>query len=334
MNYAANNPFQLDPQSRFPALEPSPGQDPTGQFTQWLQPGMQSPGGNMGPQYSQQQFTAQQPQQPQFHQQFQPQAQQFSPGYAPQQQWQGMQSPIPFQPTSSYGQQLPGQPHISGSSYGYLQQQNTSAGTAYTPAQAQLQSPGYAAQFDPYSALGQGWDGVAGQSQQQPAQLQTQAGTPGSLMSPGGAQSPTTTSTSPTGQLHPRDFVRVNKARIEIWDPAAWRDLFAVFDGLKDAWGERKTEILDHVGTLQGQAQAQMQWSPPLANQYQSEAVRLQAMAKEAESNADSISASSFQMHEVFANYRKSGDLSSKSRVREASNAALTSLPDWPPVAY
>jgi len=44
-----------------------------------------------------------------------------------------------------------------------------------------------------------------------------------------------------------------------------------------------------------------------------------------------SVAASLFQMQEVFENYRQSGDKSSKSRVREATNAALQSLPDWPP---
>ena len=35
-------------------------------------------------------------------------------------------------------------------------------------------------------------------------------------------------------------------------------------------------------------------------------------------------------MEEVFKGYRQSGDLSSKRRVREATNAALQSLPEWP----
>ena len=35
-------------------------------------------------------------------------------------------------------------------------------------------------------------------------------------------------------------------------------------------------------------------------------------------------------MQEVFQHYRQSGDLASKKRVREATNAALQSLPDWP----
>lgn len=48
----------------------------------------------------------------------------------------------------------------------------------------------------------------------------------------------------------------------------------------------------------------------------------------------DSVAASSFQMHEVFQGYRQSGDLASKRRVREASNAALQGLPDWPPQIY
>jgi len=44
----------------------------------------------------------------------------------------------------------------------------------------------------------------------------------------------------------------------------------------------------------------------------------------------DSVAASTFQMREVFQHYRQSGDWASKRRVREATNAALQSLPDWP----
>jgi hypothetical protein len=35
-------------------------------------------------------------------------------------------------------------------------------------------------------------------------------------------------------------------------------------------------------------------------------------------------------MHEVYQGYRQSGDLASKRRVREATNAALSNLVDWP----
>lgn len=48
----------------------------------------------------------------------------------------------------------------------------------------------------------------------------------------------------------------------------------------------------------------------------------------------DSVAACSFQIREVFENYRQSGDAASKRRVREASNAALQGLPDWPAPAF
>lgn len=44
----------------------------------------------------------------------------------------------------------------------------------------------------------------------------------------------------------------------------------------------------------------------------------------------DTITACTFQLQEVFTNYRQSGDPGSKRRVREACNAAITGLPDWP----
>lgn len=44
----------------------------------------------------------------------------------------------------------------------------------------------------------------------------------------------------------------------------------------------------------------------------------------------DSVTASLFQMQEVFQGYRLSGDAASKARVREATNAALKGLPSWP----
>ena len=46
--------------------------------------------------------------------------------------------------------------------------------------------------------------------------------------------------------------------------------------------------------------------------------------------STDTVAASSFQMQEAFSGYRQSNDVASKRRVREAINAALTSLPEWP----
>jgi hypothetical protein len=313
-DFTANNPFVADPQSRYPDLNGSPAHDPSAaQFTNWLQPGAQSP---MGMQ-NQQQIP--------FQQQFQLAPQQFSSGgYAPQQGF-APQSPSGFQPTSSFGQQLAGQ--VNGSSYGYLQGQNTAAmSPAYNPVQQQLQNnPGYMAQFDPYSSIGQGWDGAQQQQQQQQFSQGPSSMAQSPAATPGGAFS-----TSPTGQLHPREYLRQHKAESESWDTYAWKQLLAAFEVLKDAWETRKKEIEGNIAQLQ----QQMQYGGYYAGQVQQEIARLQAMAKDCESTHDSIAASSFQMHEVFANYRQSSDLASKRRVREASNAAITSLPDWPPLAY
>lgn len=57
----------------------------------------------------------------------------------------------------------------------------------------------------------------------------------------------------------------------------------------------------------------------------------LPQVQKDASNAVDSITASSMQMQEVLENYRASADVASKNRVREALNAALQQLPDWPP---
>ncbi|KAJ7284973.1 hypothetical protein C8J57DRAFT_1290016 [Mycena rebaudengoi] len=332
-DFTANNPFVSDPQSRYPDINGAPpAQDPSAaQFTQWLQPGAQSPAGfpNQNPgAFQQQPFQQQQFQQQQFSPQFSP------GGYNPQQGYAAPQSPTQFQPTSSFGQQMAGQ--VSGSSYGYLQGQNTAVPqTGYNPVQQQLQNnPGYIPQFDPYASIGQGWDGQAPAQQIQPS-------------NPQGPQSPGAfaTTTSRPGQSHPREYVHAHKAEIASWDAYAWKQLLNSFDGLKDAWELRKKELEGNIAQLQ----QQLQYGGYYAGQIQQETGRLQGMVKEAELNfgmfsrccvallttlLDSVAASSFQMHEVFTNYRQSGDLASKNRVREASNAAIQSLPDWPPLAY
>ncbi|KAK7033110.1 hypothetical protein R3P38DRAFT_2920747 [Favolaschia claudopus] len=320
-DFAANNPFVADPHSRYPdinASSPSPGQT---QFTNWVQPGQQSPmGGIQQPPFQQQQQQQFQPQGPSY---------QFSGGQMSPQQQFGMQSPQGtggFQPTSSFGQQLAGQ--INGSSYSYLQQPQNGGSSmslssqAYNPVQQQLQNnPGYAAQFDPYASIGQGWDGsTPGQQQQQQGSTMVQS--PG-VTSPGGGFG-----TSPTGHVHPREYLRQHKAEIESWDTYAWKQLLGGFEALKDSWEARKKDIEGNVTQLQ----QQMQYGGYY--QLQQEVARLQAMAKDCESTHDTVAACSFQMHEVFANYRQSADLGSKARVREASNAAISALPDWPPLTY
>jgi len=124
------------------------------------------------------------------------------------------------------------------------------------------------------------------------------------------------------------DCIRIHKSQIEAWDVYAWKQFLGSFEALMTAWEERKEELMTRAkGVI---AQSGMGYGGYFAQQIQQEAARLQQVLKEAESNFDSVAASLFQMKEVFQGYRQSGDAASKARVREATNAALKSLPGWP----
>ncbi|KAF9043658.1 hypothetical protein BDP27DRAFT_1347021 [Rhodocollybia butyracea] len=310
-----NNPFVSDPSnasSRYPDLSgnsPSPDSTVT-QFTSWLNPQQQQ-------QQSQQPFQQQQQQQ-----QYMAPPSSQSVGY--QTTGAGFMSPQ-FQPSSGFGQQMLGQMNANGGSYGYLQGQNTSTPPqTYNPVQQQLQSPGYnsVSQFDPYSSIGQAWTGSSDGNTPQQQQNSSFQG-PTSPISP---STPMTTSRSATGAIHPREFIRTHKAEVESWDTYAWKQLLSTFDDLKEGWATRKKEVDERAKQLL----VQMQYNGGYHPQMHQEAERLRALSKEADLNHDSVAASSYQMHEVFQNYRQSGDAASKRRVREASNSALQSLPDWP----
>ncbi|KAG7089562.1 hypothetical protein E1B28_011234 [Marasmius oreades] len=327
-----NNPFSSDPMNphnRFPEISASSPSPPSlsPQYTSWVQPG----GGMQSQQPQQQQ---------QYYQASSPPPQQFNTaGYAMNggsgfnTDFSGgsgggtMPQPTGFQPTSSFGQQLTSQ--INGSSYGYLngqqQQPQQSPQSTYNPAQQQLASPSYIAQFDPYSSIGQGWDGSIQSSMVQSSQSPIG-------QSSGSSSQTTTTSRSVSGEVHPREYIRMHKAEIESWDSYAWKQLLNGFDTLKEAWQSRKKELEGKAS----QVQTQVQYSGGgyYAAQLQHEASRLQGLVKEADSKFESVAASSFQMHEVFQNYRQSGDMASKRRVRESCNAALQALPDWPSHLY
>jgi hypothetical protein len=240
-----NNPFINDPsnpQSRYPDISGTLSPPNGGQYTQWPQHDIsQNWAGNPVQQRGlYQQSSYQQQQQPQQH----------NPGYGQQPGYLSPGSPqatgMPFQPTSSFGQQLAA--NISGSSYGYLQGQTPGQQTGYNTAQQQTQNnPGYIAQFDPYASVGQGWDGQATPSQNQP-QFQSQ---PPHTPVGGGAY----TATSPSGNQHPREYIRTHKAEIEAWDNYAWKQLLGSFDILKDSWEARTKELGGKIGQLQNQLQ-------------------------------------------------------------------------------
>ncbi|KAI1796827.1 hypothetical protein LXA43DRAFT_878463 [Ganoderma leucocontextum] len=248
---------------------------------------------------------------------------QQSYGQYPSSQMQQHQSPsgMPFQPTSSFGQQL--HAHVN-SAYGtpqpQQQQQPQYSGYAQSPSYGQGYQQGYPGQqqqqqyfpeFDPHA---QG---------PQPMQQQNSAPTPGATAAP----------PSSSGFQHPREYVQHHKAELETWDPYSWKQAQNCFDDLKRAWEARKGELEPHLRALGGAGlfgggggYGGMYGGNPAAQQYS----QVENMVKEATLNIDSIAASSFQMQEVFAGYRQSSDVASKRRVREAINAALTSLPDWP----
>ncbi|KAF9003933.1 hypothetical protein BDQ17DRAFT_1279315 [Cyathus striatus] len=315
-----NNPFSSDPsnpRNRFPEIS-SPTSDGGSQYIAWLNNGINSnPTGY--PQQQQQQIP--QFQQPGFQQQM---PQEMNTGYGQQSGY--LNSPSGFQPTSSFGQQLAA--HVSGSSYGYLNGQPTGMPpqqqNAYRPAQQQVQSPGYVAQFDPYAPIGQGWDG-----QNQNKMTQSQSQPPNQFQAQ--SQQSVGTSVNSTNSSHPREYIRTHKAEIESWDSYAWKQLMNCFDALKNAWDGRKKELNGQISQLQTQMQYGGGYYQP---HIQQEGARLQGLVKEADLNFDSVAASTFQIQEVFSGYRQSGDLASKRRVREATNAALQSLPDWPPQLY
>jgi hypothetical protein len=185
---------------------------------------------------------------------------------------------MPFQPSSAFGQQMAAT--ISGSSYGYLNGQSNGQpqNTGYNPVQQQLQSSSYVAQFDPYSAIGQGWDGGNGSSMGAgQAQGQQMMGGPQGGYQQQNMTSPAySTSISASGQQHPRDYLRTHKAEIEAWDSFAWKQLLNACNNLKDTWEGRVRELNGQIG----QYQAQLQFGNVgyYAGQIQQEKVRLEGV--------------------------------------------------------
>ncbi|KAI0950921.1 hypothetical protein AcW1_008101 [Taiwanofungus camphoratus] len=316
----SNNPFIDHPANaltRYPDIAGT--DDPTGssgEYTSWLQHSGSPLASNMAG-YPGQGATIgygtayQQPQ-------LQPQQTAWNGGSGFVQSQQGYGSPIaqfpqtpgqPFQPSSSFGQQLVGQ--VNGAYSGLPQPQSQPQFTGYPSSpqygagyqsgylqQAQPTTP-YLSEFDPYA---QSTSSSLGSSQA------------------GGQYRP----------QHPREYVQQHKAELESWDAYSWKQAQNTFDALKEAWGVRKREIETRVRAMGGAGLFGGGGYGGMYGGQAQEIARLESLAKEAESNFDSVAASSFQMHEVYTGYRQSGDLASKRRVRESINAALVSLPEWP----
>ncbi|KAH7930143.1 hypothetical protein BV22DRAFT_1028644 [Leucogyrophana mollusca] len=311
----SNNPFINDPSNphtRFPDISgslssPPPQLHQQSSYNNGYQQQQQQPQyqGALGPQYAGQNqyastsYNAQYPTSPQYGQ------------FAPQLTGRS------FQPSSSFGQQLVFQVDSSQPQYqqqyntgyqpGYqntFQQQYPQAGYQGYGQQPQQQNASYLSEFDPYA-------------QQSP---QSQTPSHNRTASAGGG----------SANMHPRDYIRSHKAELEAWDSYAWKQMLNACDVLKAAWGTRKQELERAVAQMGGNGAPGFFGQSQYGFQHGGELERWKGMLREADSNHDTIAASSFQLHEVYTSYRQSGDAASKRRVRESCNAALTNLPDWP----
>ncbi|SCV71415.1 BQ2448_3003 [Microbotryum intermedium] len=324
-----NNPFAPSPASvvqstanRFPDIS----NDPALQQQQQQQ---------QQPQYGQQQayHSQGQQQQPQQQQQL---------GYLQTQQTGYMSQPPSggVYPTSS----LPASPFGGAQQASYQAAYNNGQAQAYSGYSAQQQQPPQQQQqfssapqvsfsvsdLDPYSHLGTLHQSQISQQQppspySQPQQQQQQQGGAMMMGQDGNMTLPSHLANVQQVQTHPRQYVQENKAILMTWNDSAWKQLLARFDTLREAWEARKSAV----------QQVALQGADPIA---------IERLTKDAESNigelyvirenfgwlanehgnrvwADSIHASKFQLAEV---------KDTKARVREALNAGLNSLPEYP----
>ncbi|BGP01937.1 hypothetical protein RTBOTA2_005298 [Rhodotorula toruloides] len=184
-------------------------------------------------------------------------------------------------------------PGVQQQQYGYQQQQQPqyTGMQSYQPSYSSAPPPPVS-DLDPYSSLSS--SSFASPSPAPSSQQQA-----GSLLA------------VPQMQSHPRDYVQENRAQLMSWDEYAWRQLDNRIDALREAWQTRLALL--RAASEQG-----------------ADPIKTEQLRKEGEGFVDSIHAAKMQLGEVKAGWRHSTDAASKSRVREALNAGLSSLPPYP----
>lgn len=121
-------------------------------------------------------------------------------------------------------------------------------------------------------------------------------------------------STSYKPEDHPRQVVQRHKAGLESWDEYSWRQVGNAYGDLRKSWEGRKAKLMRALdGGL---------------NPQDGEICR--KLISEADERIDSMMAATMQLEEARTGFRQSTDAASKSRVRDAINSSLRSLPDWP----
>ncbi|KAH7106331.1 hypothetical protein BKA62DRAFT_291011 [Auriculariales sp. MPI-PUGE-AT-0066] len=206
------------------------------------------------------------------------------------------------------GAQSPNTMSPYGTPYGY--------GGAYQQQQQAQQSshqlPTHLQAFDPYGSLGS-----REMSSPAPVPQHTAQPYPGTLNA---QQTPAPApSQAPRLGEHPRAWIRSHKQELESWDLVTWKQALLRFDELQSHWERHKWEISQRVEA------AQKGYLPP------HELPHWQHALKTAIENIDGVAASKLQMSEALEGYKQSTDVGSKRRVKEALNAGLLSLPDFPP---
>jgi len=228
----ANNPFlESSAANRFPALDsPQPSFQSTGASpygSQSVSPSSQFAQSPYGMQQPQQQFGGWNGQPQQMQNQLM-----YNQG---QGGFSGFSSPMQAQATGmgGYGQQYgqqniyspqfqsPAQPQYTG--YPQFQQ------PAVSPPPQQQYQQSMISEFDPFGGSGggssTGSNGGAWNSTQQQGNFAQQY------------------KTGPNGQQHPRAFIQSRKAELESWNPSVWNQAIIIFEDLKKAWENRRSEL-------------------------------------------------------------------------------------------
>jgi hypothetical protein len=255
-----NNPFiqnASDPSSRYPDISPPPFL-PQSQ-SQWTVPttGSQSQYQSdiyqRHPTVQQQQFPlGYTPQPPQFQSPQPPQIQ--PPNYTSPYQQPLPQQGLPYY--SNFGQPKHSVPVVSIGGQGYPPsgqpppQQTT---PAYNPAQQQLNNPNYVPQFDSYGQIPKGWDTDTATPQSQEPFDSTDDSHFGHGKKRDNQNNNNNLGFSPSGDPHPRDYIRSHKQEIEDWDPYTWKQLLNSCEALKTSWESKRNELRTNLAGLQSQ---------------------------------------------------------------------------------
>ncbi|KAK4052504.1 hypothetical protein OIV83_002306 [Microbotryomycetes sp. JL201] len=220
--------------------------------------------------------------------------------YYQQQQQQPQQFSTAY--SGGYAQQQPLQSQYTGfqpsSSFGqqlHYEQQQQQYGSMSNGPSPQVSFSN--SDLDPYSGL---------------SQLGQTSGGGGSMHTAGNRVAPAGLMNVQQTQSHPRQYVHDNKSLLMTWDDYAWKQLLGRVDSLRQGWEQRKSSI----STLGNQGA-----DPTL----------VESLKRDADNYIDSCHAAKMQLAEVKEGWRHSTDAASKARVREALNAGLASLPEYPP---